>query len=72
MEKTKLEMEFLDAANKKFVVSIDGPRIDLTPVEVKTAMDALIGFNVFGSDVQNLASANDARIITTTVDTLSI
>lgn len=72
MEKTKLEMEFLDNANKKFVVSLDEPKVGLTPAEVKTAMDGIIGSNIFGSTTQNLVSANDARIVTTTVETLSI
>lgn len=72
MEKTKLEMEFLDEANKKFVISIEQPRIDITPEEVSQAMDAIIASNIFASDMLDLVKANDARIVTTTVNNLSI
>lgn len=72
MEKTKLEMEFLDEAEKKFTLRVDSPRIDLTEGEVSTAMNDIITNNVFVSGALDLKTANDARIITTTVDTLNI
>lgn len=72
MEKTKLEMEFLDESEKKFTIRIDKPRIDLTDEEVATAMQDIITQNVFLSGALELKTANDARIVTTTVDTLVI
>ena len=72
MEKTKLEMEFLDEAEKKFTIRVDNPRIDLTEGEVSTAMNDIITNNVFVSGALDLKTANDARIITTTIDTLNI
>lgn len=72
MEKTKLEMEFLDEASKKFVISIDEPRADITPEEVSQAMAAIVASNVFDSKMLDLVKANDARIITTTVNKLTI
>lgn len=72
MEKTKLEMEFLDKSNKKFVISLDVPRADLTPTEVSEAMNTILTHNVFVSSMGDLEIANDARVITTTINTLEI
>lgn len=72
MEKTKLEMEFLDEANKKFVISIDEPKSDITPEEVSQSMATIINCDVFNSKMLDLVKANDARIISTTVNKLSI
>lgn len=72
MEKTKLEMEFLDVVGKKFVVSLDEPRTDLTPLEVGEAMNTILTHNVFESSAGDLEIVNDARIITTTISTLEI
>ncbi|HAE92088.1 MAG TPA: DUF2922 domain-containing protein [Tissierella sp.] len=72
MEKTKLEMEFLDEANKKFVISIDDPRSDITPEEVSQAMTTIINCNIFNSKMLDLVKANDARIISITVNKVNI
>lgn len=72
MEKTKLEMEFLDNLGKKFVLSIDNPRADLSPQEVKTAMEGILAHNVFQSQAGDLSLINDARVVTTRVDKLEI
>lgn len=72
MEKNKLEMEFLDKANKKFIIILDEPRTDLNPVQVKKAMDSILTQNIFLSSMGDLESVNDARIITTTVNKLEI
>ncbi|MDR7857508.1 DUF2922 domain-containing protein [Tissierella sp.] len=72
MNKTKLEMEFLDAANKKFVISLDDPRSDITPEEVGDAMDTIVSYNVFASSLQDLVVAKEARIVATAVSTLEI
>lgn len=72
MNKTKLEMEFLDEANKKFVISIDQPRADITPEEVGIAMNAIVAHNVFTSAMMDLVSPNEARVVTTNINTLEI
>ena len=70
MEKTKLEMEFLSSANKKFIIGMDEPRGNLTPEEVQTAMEAIIAENVFKSSEADLAEVVGARLVTTRVDKL--
>lgn len=72
MEKTKLEMEFLDESNKKFVISIDEPKLDITPEEVFQVMDTIVASNIFTSNMVDLVKANDARVVSTTVNKLTI
>ena len=72
MNKAKLEMEFIDEANKKFVISIDQPRADITPEEVGTAMNTIVANNVFTSAMMNLVAPKEARIVNTTINTLEI
>lgn len=72
MDKRKLEMEFLDQADKKFTIRLDNPRIDLTEGEVSTAMQNIITENVFVSGALDLVLANDARVVTTSVSTFEI
>lgn len=71
MEKKKLEMEFLSDINKKYVISIDDPKFDLTQEEVQTAMEAIITDNVFSVSMADLAEVVEARIVTTTVEKLT-
>lgn len=72
MEKTKLEMEFLNALNRKYTISIDDPKLDLTPEDVETAMEAIITENVFVVSEADLAEIVEARIVTTTVNQLIV
>lgn len=72
METTKLEMEFLDEVNKKFTISINEPRIDITAEEVGQAMEAIVSYNVFAPSLKSLVETVGARVVTTTVDTLVI
>lgn len=72
MNKTKLEMEFLDEDNKKFIVTVDQPRSDITSEEVKVAMDEIVSLNVFTSSMADLVESVEARVITTTINTLEI
>ena len=72
MNKTKLEMEFLDEDGKKFVVAIDQPRADITSEEVRVAMSEIVSLNVFTSSMADLVESVEARVITTTVNTLAI
>ncbi|NLX63036.1 MAG: DUF2922 domain-containing protein [Tissierellia bacterium] len=68
MEKAKLEMEFLDSAGKKFKLTIDEPRDDITDQEIKAVMDDIIARDIFFTSSGNLVSANAARIIRTTTE----
>lgn len=71
MEKKKLEMEFLSDINKKYVISIDDPKFDLSQAEVQTAMEAIISDNIFSVSMADLTEAVEARIVTTTVEKLA-
>ena len=68
MEKTKLEMDFLDEVNKRVRISIDEPLEDLVQAEIEDAMDSIIAHNIFQSNGVDLVSRQAARIITTTVN----
>ena len=72
MDKKKLELEFLNEEGKKFVISIDDPREDLTEQEVGLAMAYIIANNVFVSSMYDLVEVNGARIVTTSVQTLEV
>lgn len=68
MDRAKLEMEFLDSAGKKFKLTIDEPRDDITDQEIKAVMDDIIARDIFFTSSGNLVSANAARIIRTTTE----
>jgi len=72
MVTTKLEMEFLDDQNKNYRISIGEPRADLTDMEVFAAMDTLLAAGVFQSRNGNLVDKVGARIVTTTVDEMTV
>lgn len=68
MDKTKLEMDFLDGTNKMFRLSIDDPKVDLDIIQVEAAMDVILANNIFVSNGTDLVGYDAARIITTTVE----
>lgn len=70
MDKLKLEMEFIDEADKKFTIRLDEPREDLTGEEVSLAMENIISNNVFASGSFDLKAASEARIVTTSINKL--
>jgi len=72
MVKTKLEMDFLDALNKSYRVSIDEPREDLTEFEVADIMDDIVTANVFESKNGSLMGTVGARVVTITVTDFEI
>ncbi len=72
MIKTKLEMEFKDIEGKKFGLSLEEPREDLTETEVKTAMEEVITRNIFATNAGDIVEAVGAKLITTTVEELEI
>ncbi|TJX68369.1 DUF2922 domain-containing protein [Soehngenia saccharolytica] len=65
MEKTKLIMQFIDAANKAYSISVDNPRADLTEDEIYQAMTGLVGLNTFVSRNGLLTAPMKANIVTT-------
>lgn len=72
MNKSKLEMEFKNAEGKKFALTIDEPREDITGEEIRTAMDNIIAKNIFYTTGGEIVAPVGAKIITTTVEELAI
>lgn len=58
-----LEMLFNTAQGKKFTISVDEPRADLTGAEVVSGMQGVLASNVFYADGATLVSADQARIV---------
>jgi hypothetical protein len=56
-----LVLVFLDTEGKERMIKIEDPRSDLTPLEVETAMNAVVAKGIF-----HIASASKAYILTTT------
>lgn len=67
MEKTKLEMDFLDTLNKISKISLDNPKPDLLPSEIQAAMENIIAQNVFTSKDGDFIAVGGARVITTNI-----
>lgn len=65
MEKKVLEMEFLDSGDKKLIVKMDEPKEDLSAVEIRQAMEAIVEADVFGNQGRKLVSTQTARLIST-------
>ena len=65
-----LEMLFDTAQGKKYTISVDEPRADLTGPEVETGMQALLASNAFSVDGANLVSAYQSRIVERTLTEL--
>lgn len=72
MNRTRLELEFKDELGKKFILSLDDPREDVTEVEIKAAMDDIVARNIFFTNGGDIVATAGARIITTTIDELEI
>ena len=67
-----LQMTFTNEANKKVSLTINDPRVDLTEVEVKNAMNEVIAQNVFTSSFGDLVAISGARIIDREVTELDL
>jgi len=72
VNKTKLELVFLNEVGKKFVVTMDNPREDLTSEELGEAMDEIIENNVFLSSLFDLVEPIEARVVTTNIDVFEV
>ncbi len=62
MAKT-LQLNFITASDKKVTMTVDEPRLDLTPQSVAAAMQEIITLNVFELNGAPLATAAGARIV---------
>lgn len=67
MEKTKLEMDFLNEGNKIIRFAVDEPNGDLSKIEIEDAMNNIISLNIFDTKEGDLVGISAARIITTNV-----
>jgi NDP-sugar pyrophosphorylase family protein len=72
MEKSILEMEFLDSQGKKFKITIEEPREDLTEMEIRAAMDEIVQRNVFFSSTGDIVAVSGARYVRTLVEELNL
>lgn len=68
MDKTKLELNFKNASEKKVNIAVDNPREDATKEEIKQVMDTIVAKNVFYSNGGDIVEALGARIVTTSVE----
>lgn len=67
MERTKLEMDFLNAANKVVRIALDEPREDLNNTEIEDAMSNIVALNIFQTKEGDLTGISAARIIRTNI-----
>ncbi|MDX1807739.1 MAG: DUF2922 domain-containing protein [Paenisporosarcina sp.] len=56
-------MLFNTGQGKKFTISVDEPRANLTGAEVANGMQGVLVSNVFYADGANLVSSDQARIV---------
>ncbi len=70
MIKKRIELEFLDKANKKFKIFLDDPKEDLEEIDILNAMDLILEKNIFTSNNTDLLEKNLARIWETTISTM--
>ena len=72
MANTKLEMTFKNVEDNRVSLSLDSPRVDLTDAEVSTVMNDIITRNIFNSNGGDLVSIVGARVVTTSVEELTV
>ena len=72
MASKKLYMSFKSSSDATLSLVIDDPREDLTALEVKAAMDAIINTDVLGSKKGKITSVHAAKIVEQTVTELEI
>lgn len=68
METVKLEMNFQDALEKTFRLSIEDPKADLNETQIQEAMSNIITNNIFDSKGEDLVTMKGARLITTSIE----
>lgn len=65
-----LYMDFIDEEGKKRSISIEDPKEDLEPDNIKTTMDLIINKDIFAK--YKLIKADGARYVTRTVEEVTI
>lgn len=68
----KLELIFKNAADRTAKITVDDVREDITPTEVKTAMETIVAKNVFTSNGGDFAGIHGARIVDTNIQELEL
>ncbi|HHU48242.1 MAG TPA: DUF2922 domain-containing protein [Clostridiales bacterium] len=66
---TMLEMIFKTGMGRRFRLTLDSPKPDLTPAEVEAAMNLIIEKNLFAAD-GGVTEIDSAQIITTQTETI--
>ncbi|NMA87343.1 MAG: DUF2922 domain-containing protein [Tissierellia bacterium] len=72
MTKSKLEMEFKDVAGKKFNLSLDEPKDNLTESDIRTAMEEVVNRNIFSTKEGDIVETVKARVIKTEIEEIII
>ncbi len=65
---TKLQLVFITENNKSYTINIDEPVSPVDPIDVKTAMDAIITNNIISTKNGSLVAIKGAYYVTRTVD----
>ncbi|MBS3969928.1 MAG: DUF2922 domain-containing protein [Clostridia bacterium] len=68
----RLELQFFNEAGTRVTLGLVDPREDLTDVEVKEAMEAILAGDVFTSPRGDLAAIAGARIVAREVTEFSV
>jgi len=66
---TMLEMVFKTGMGRRFRLTLDNPRPDITPSEVEAAMNLIISKDLFAAE-GGVAEIESAQIITTQSETI--
>ena len=72
VDKSKLEMEFKDVAGKKFTLSLEEPKNDLTESDIRAAMEEVVNKNIFSTKEGDIVETVKARIIKTEIEEIMI
>lgn len=64
---TMLEMIFKTGIGRRFRLTLDSPRPDLTPAEIEAAMDMIVAKDLFAVD-GGVTEVDSAQIITTQIE----
>ena len=68
----RLEMQFTNAAGRRVTVAVVEPRDNVTADEVRTAMQTILGRNVFTTSGGDLTAIAGARIVARDVSELNV
>lgn len=70
MGNTRLELIFQNQDGKRVTISVQEPRLDVSPEEVEEAMETIMENNVFESNGGDLVAILGARLVTRQVEEL--